>query len=50
MTMLMLLNATERDAQGWHDMLAEADKRFKISSIKIASPGIMAIIEVEWIG
>ena len=46
--MLALLSATERDTEGWHDLLQEADLRFSVNSIKMMPPGIMAIIEVEW--
>ena len=46
--MLSLLNATERDVEGWHQLFYEADSRFKVKNIKITPPGIMAIIEVEW--
>lgn len=50
MTMLGLLNATERDAEGWHELFQEADPRFKVTDIKMTPPGLMAIIVVEWQG
>lgn len=48
MTMLSLLNATERDRQGWHKLFEEADPRFKVKSISMTPPGLMGIIEVVW--
>lgn len=47
-TMLALLNATERDAKRWRELFEEADKRFVVEDIKVVPPGIMAIIEVGW--
>ncbi|CAK4034850.1 2,4-dichlorophenol 6-monooxygenase [Lecanosticta acicola] len=50
MTMLGLLNATERDAEGWHDLFREANSRFKVTDIKMTPPGLMALITAEWQG
>lgn len=48
MTMLGLLNATERDVEGWHELFQEADPRFKVKTISMTPPGLMGIIEVVW--
>lgn len=47
--MLELLNAVERDAEGWRKLFAEADERYHVKDIKVVPPGIMSIIEVEWV-
>lgn len=48
MTMLSLLNATERDEEGWHELFKEADPRFRVQRIGMTPPGLMGIIEVVW--
>lgn len=48
LTMLALLNATERDKEGWYELFKEADPRFKVQCISMTPPGLMGIIEVGW--
>ncbi|EME44874.1 hypothetical protein DOTSEDRAFT_128689 [Dothistroma septosporum NZE10] len=48
LTVLALLNAIERDAEGLHDLLHDTDTRIHMNSIKMMPPGVMAVIEVMW--
>jgi len=48
LTMLSLLNAKERDNEGWKDLFAMADPRFKYLGNKQPKGSLMSIMEAVW--
>ena len=46
--MLGMLNARERYADEWQNLLLQADARFKLLGIKTIPGSHLALIEVDW--
>jgi hypothetical protein len=48
LTMLALLNAKERDVDGWIDLFAQADSRYKFIGAQTPVGSRMSIMEAIW--